>query len=322
MSKKRREKNMRARMKSRSLRRHNTHTSQSLSPAADMPSFADIKAPNGFRPLSMTQALMEFAAPLTEHVESDELDDVNAVMQVAGSIWNQTLPKTITSTARDELVEDIATRLDIDERDADQLVDELTERKHYLFPADMQPDDPRWVFMRKTVEYQIEKFDEDRLGLADEPLSADREDLAMLDALRRLDTSLGQGDAYDDWESLYFEVEKACYEQYFRWLTVKGVPEKQCREFPFCIETFLNFVYRYSGSSVLQISDFDLEEFLLDHLPRKVVIQPNDYVFWPPAMRLLYRFLLEKGYGQGAERIMSTISSIEPDFIAMLQKQL
>ena len=316
MSKKRREKNVLARIKARSARRHKKHPVQP-GPSA----FADMAAPDGFRPLSMTQALMEFAAPLTERFDSDGVDGVNTVMQVAISIWNLPFPANLTTADHEELVEDTAAALSIDERDADQLIDELIERKHYLFPADMQPDDPRWMFMRKTVEYRIEQFDEERLELSSEPLPADPDDVAMLDALRRLDACLEQGDAYDEWESLYFEVEKACCERYFYWLTAKGAAEEQGREFPFCIETFLNFVYRYSGSSVLWISDFDLEEFLLDHLPRKVVIQPSDYVFWPPAMRLFYRFLSEKGYGQGVERVTATISTIEPDFIALLQKQ-
>ncbi len=322
MSKKRREKNLLADIKAKGSRRRKNQASQPTESGSLISAFHDIEAPEGFRPVPMAQALMEFAHPLTEHAESETLADINSVMQLATGLWNLTLPKAVTHASKEELIENIAVALDIDERDADQLCDELIERKHYLFPDDIQPPDPRLAFMRNTVEYQIEPFDETQFALSNEPLAPDADDLSMLDALRRLDASLEQGDAYDDWESLYFEVEKACCDRYFVWLTAKGAPEKQCREFPFCIETFLNFVYRYSGSSILRMSEFDLEEFFREHLPRKVVIQPNDYVFWPPAMRLFYRFLSEKGYGHNAERLIAMLSSIEPDFIAMLRKQL
>ena len=34
----------------------------------------------------------------------------------------------------------------------------------------------------------------------------------------------------------------------------------------------------------------------MDWLMRKVMVKPPEYTQWPPALRLFYRFLSEKGY--------------------------
>lgn len=321
MSKKHRDKKLIARIKARTAHRKKKNISQGPVSLPFMPSFADIEAPEGFRPIAMSQALMEFATPLTDRLQSDDIDDINNAMQAAVQLWDFTLPKVTHNPPKDVIIENIAKTLQIDERDAATLCDELLERKHYLFPDDIQPDDHRILFMRKEVEYHIDAFDEAQLALSAEPIPADTDDLNMLDLLRRLDEDLDNGEAYDDWEDLYFQVEKACCDGYFKWLTAKGAPEQQGREFPFCIETFLNFVYRYSGVSIPRISEFDVEEFLMDHLPRKVMIQPNDYVYWPPAIRLFYQFLTEKGYCYDPKHLCKLISRAEPEFIDMLKHQ-
>lgn len=324
MSKKRREKKMIARIKAHGTRRRRKQQTPEIPimpPMFEMPSFADIEAPEGFRPITGTQALMEFAAPLHDYMSSGDIDAMNTLMQLATTVWNFTLPKVLDKPPKEEIVEEFAETLDIDERDAAHLVDELIERKQYLFPEDIQPEDYRIMFMRKEVEYLIAQFDEARLGLSDKPIPADSDDQKMLKALKKLDKQLKDGEEYDEWEELCFQVEDMCCAGYFRWLTAKGAPEQQCQEFPYSIETFLDFVYRYNGISVLDISDFDLEEFLMDHLPRKVMVQPNEYVNWPPAMRLFYTFLAEKGYCRNPDRICNLISSIETEFVDMLKKQ-
>ncbi len=147
-------------------------------------------------------------------------------------------------------------------------------------------------------------------------------DDAMLEQLRRLDGMLADGEEFDRWEDLYFEVEHACGERYFEWLNAKGVQEKYTNAFPYCIEIFLNFVYRHNVGTLEMVQYDELEDFLLYHLVREVAIRPEDYVLWLPAIRFFYRFLDEKGYQCDLQRIIRLMNDIEPEFLKFLKEVL
>jgi hypothetical protein len=59
----------------------------------------------------------------------------------------------------------------------------------------------------------------------------------------------------------------------------------------------------------------------MDYLLRKVMAQPPEYTQWPPALRLFYRFLADKGYLDDPEPTISDLYAIEPDFIALVQQR-
>jgi insertion element IS1 protein InsB len=59
------------------------------------------------------------------------------------------------------------------------------------------------------------------------------------------------------------------------------------------------FINRFAYGRAIWISDqliWNITEFFMDWLMRKVMVQPPEYTLWPPALRLFYRFLSEKGY--------------------------
>ena len=87
-----------------------------------------------------------------------------------------------------------------------------------------------------------------------------------------------------------------CCERYHHWLQAKGVPETLSQQFAFCLDPYLSFIYQYDAGSVLDVLPGALEEFFMDWLMRKVMVKPPEYTQWPPALRLFYRFLSEKGY--------------------------
>jgi hypothetical protein len=57
----------------------------------------------------------------------------------------------------------------------------------------------------------------------------------------------------------------------------------------------LTFVYQYNAGNVQDVWPDAIAEFFLDWLMRKVMVKPPEYPQWPPALRLFYRFLSEKG---------------------------
>ncbi|GAK57046.1 hypothetical protein U27_04010 [Candidatus Vecturithrix granuli] len=325
MSKKQQEKKLLAQIKSRlQKRRQHSAQQQSSMPFPDMlsqPAFADIEAPEGFRVVSMTQGLIEFAQPLMEQLQADGVEDMNIGMNLAVQIWNFAIPKGPIQQTKDDIVEQICAALKLDETDTLDLFEHLLERKAYLFPEEIQPKNSMTMFMRKEVAYSIAKFDEAELALSTEAIPPDQEDQVILDQLRQLDSMVADGEEYDAWESVYFRVEEGCCQRYNEWLIAKGSPAKQCREFPFCIEIFLNFVYRYTARTLCSVEYLDLEDFFTDHVLRKVVIQPNDYVYWPPALRLFYQFLHEKGYLDNSQHFIKMFHEIEPEFLDILKKR-
>ena len=296
-----------------------------ISPAALFrpPSLSSYEPPEGFRTITGTQAMMTFAEPLQELMQSQDLEAMNKVLGIATDIWNYTLPKVPVNQKKtqEELVEQICETFEMDETDAIDLFEQMLERKVYLFPDEIQPDDVRTMFIRKEREYRIEKFDESEFELSDEPLPPTSEDQEMLEKLFKLDEMIADGEDYDEWEDLYFKVEGACCTRYYEWLKAKNVPPKQANEFPYCLERFIEFVYRYDAGALNNVSLFEVEEFLLAHLLRKVMIQPEEYVYWPPAIRLFYRFLHEKGYLDDPQPFIELFSRVEPKFIELLQKQ-
>src|SRR5713101_9041359 len=58
-----------------------------------MPFSGEPDAPKGFRPVSTTQAMIEYAAPLMAYVEDGTVADPNDALQVGLLLWNSTLPE-------------------------------------------------------------------------------------------------------------------------------------------------------------------------------------------------------------------------------------
>ncbi len=271
----------------------------------------------------MMQGMMEFAEPIMAYVEDGTIEDANDALQVGLHLWNSTLlddPIGIRQS-RTELVDLIRNTLKLDRDEAEAFFDRMLERKAYLFPEDIQPEGGMTLFMRKEVEYLITQFEESQLNLSDEATPPDGEDYDFLNALHHLDAQIDVGEDYGEWEGNFFDMQELCCQRYQHWLQAKGVPETYHSQFTFCVETYLNFIYQYDEGNLKDVSRQVIEEFLMDYLLRKVMAQPPEYTQWPPALRLFYRFLAEKGYLDRAEWTMARWSAVEPAFIALVRQR-
>ena len=140
--------------------------------------------------------------------------------------------------------------------------------------------------------------------------------------LKTIDKYIYGGKDYSDWEDEYFLMEKEFNESFAIWLKKKGVPSKITRDFPFLSEIFLNFVYRYMHDDPIVIKSVKatyFEEFLFDHVLRKVMMEPHEHVNWPPVLKLLYIFLYEKEYLDNPASFIELIDDFEPRFIDALR---
>jgi hypothetical protein len=280
-------------------------------------------APKGFRPVSTTQAMIEYAAPLMAYVEDGTVADPNDALQVGVLLWNSTLPAVPVPMrqSRGEIVAHIETTLHMNRQEAEAFYDEMIERKAYLFPDEIQPEGAMTMFMRKEVEYLITPFEESQLSLSDEIIPPNDDDDTFRKALEELDARIDFGEDYGDWESDFFEMKDLCCKRYFHWLRAKGVPEPLSDQFSACLESYLTFIYQYDAGSVLDVLPDAIEEFFMDWLMRKVMVKPPEYTQWPPALRLFYRFLSEKGYLDDPEPILQGLYAIEPAFIALVKQR-
>ena len=130
------------------------------------------------------------------------------------------------------------------------------------------------MFMRKEVEYLITPFAESQLQVSDTPLPPEEDDRPFLAALRQLEVRIAAQVDYGAWEADFFAMEALCRQRYQHWLQAKGVPEPYSGEFPFCVETYLNFIYQSDAGTLREVSVEALAEFFLDYLLRKVMAKP------------------------------------------------
>ena len=88
-----------------------------------------------------------------------------------------------------------------------------------------------------------------------------------------------------------------------------------------CHKQLDTYYARFKERRWREVSLEALAEFFLDYLLRKVMAKPPEYTQWPPALRLFYRFLSEKGYLDDPEPLIAGLYAIEPDFIALVQQR-
>ena len=126
---------------------------------------------------------------------------------------------------------------------------------------------------------------------------------------------------YSDYESHYFSTRDQCVERFEKWLIQKGLIERR-QDFSSCLDPYLDFVYAYMHDEIVilkNISSLYIEEFLADYLLRKIMADPCEYVEWPPALKLFYRFLGEMGYLDNPNLFVDIFTAIEPEFVKTLR---
>ena len=294
-----------------------------LNPA---PPFSEIAAPEGFRPISISQALMTYADPIMAFFDNSSMGQINSAMKLAMGLWNYEITekegRENLEKTRDGIIREIKAALDMGDKEAAGFFDKMVERKTYLFPSDVQPEYPNIMFIRKEIRHVLPEFDHGKITFPKEPVPPDREDENLVEALRLLDQYIADGTDYGDWEDHYMNTEEQCRKRFRKWLEDKGLDEYG-GIFPFCVETYLNFIYRYAHEDAVclkTVSQACIDEFFSDHLLRKCMARPDEYVNWPPAIKSFHVFLQEKGYLEDPMPVIKAVDGIEPRFMEVLRK--
>jgi hypothetical protein len=314
---KRRQKAKQQKAKKRKLRLIKGGARDASGPAvAERPGMPYLGAPEGFRSISFSQAIMEYAAPLMEQAKNDKA--MNAALQLAGMFWNYALSVRdgkVDLKIEKEIVKGVKSVLGLNIEETQKLIQRMVARYQYLFPEDIQPKPPSsFMFIRKEVRHLIRPFDFGKLNISDRLIPSDADDQDAIDKLAQLDTLVMNQADYKQFELLLTEVKDRCEDRFRQWLIAKGLGE-HAEDFADCPVIFFDFVYGYMHDDVIvlkTVSDRYWMEFFEDFLIRKMMAAPAEYILWPPALKLFYRFLHEKGYLNNPDKVIGRIDKIEP----------
>ena len=292
----------------------------------DTPSLGDIQAPSGFRVVSYSQAMMEYAGPVLEGSESQDINALNERMQIAMKMWNYGIAGDLLPgprTPKEEIIRDISKVLKINNQQAAEFFKEMIEWKSLLFPEELQQKGVPFMVMRKEVSHLIAPFDLERINLSDKPIPPDQEDKKFINNLNKLDSFIMRRADYDEYEDLFTQVMEGCTEIFDKWLIAKGVEESR-QELVWFPETLCNFVYGYLHEDAFVLKSIPpgyLAVFFSDFVLRKVVIEPHLYTYIPASLKLFYKFLSEKKYLDNPVPVMTVIDEIEPHLIEILRER-
>ena len=300
-----------------------TRSSASNIQFEERPAVAAIDAPPGFRAVSMSQGLMEYAKPLMDFVEKGTVKELNDVFQIALPIWNYdiSLEKGNFKIDKKDIIKPISKILKLNTQDSAEFFDMMIQRKKHLFPKEIQPDDPMVVFMRKDEHYLVTEFNYNSLNISKEIYIPAKEDKKLVQLLDQMDDYINKSIEYDEWEDFYFNTVEKCKKRYKTWLEFRGLKEYS-EEFPYNIEIYLNFIYCYFHEDEInlkKVKSVNFVEFFTDYVLRKVMAEPHEYITWPPSIKLFYGFLKEIGYFDTPEKVIKLVDGFEPIFVKIIK---
>ena len=322
---KRRHKAKQQKVKKRKLRLIKSGTGAPEPAVIERPGMPHMGAPEGFRSISFSQAISEYAGPLLEKANDDNATE--AAFQLAGLLWNYSMSVRDGNTDKKiekEIVKGLKSTLRLNAEQAQELMQKMVTRYQYLFPKEIQPQPPSsFLFIRKEVRHIIRPFDYSKLNFTDSNIPPDTVDQEVIENLNQLDTLVMARADYNEFESLITEIKDGCEKRFQQWLIAKGI-EAFSEDFADCPLIFFDFIYGYMHDDVVilkTVTDRYWLEFFEDFLIRKMMINPPEYALWPPALKLFYRFLHEKGYLDNPDNMIAQIEQIEPYFIKVLKHQ-
>ena len=317
-----------AKAKEKAKKKRHVRMTKSPVQLIERPPLIEMGAPKGFITVSISQAIMEYAKPVMDKGASDT-KDLNKAMELVSSLWNLAISKQKDDPQEyrrwiDRVKTGAKNILNLEGEERNRFINKMVERQAHLFPEDVQPTPPSmFMYMRKEVSYLIAPFDYGRIKFkVDKEIPPDEEDLRIIGKIEELDRHMVKGSDYDEYEKLALSIEDECPKLFEKWLIAKGL-EDAPNEYSSCLDIYITFIYRYMHDDTVllkSVPDRYFIEFFEDFLLRKVVCEPFEFLYWPPALKLFYQYLAEKGYTKDTA-IIGKLDAMEPHFLEILQKR-
>ena len=293
----------------------------------ERPPISAMDAPKGFRATSTSQAIFDYAEPIMKHINPNDPEGMNLSFGLATQIWNYTL--TVEDGKEDiklkkDILKVLISKINMTPDDADKFIMAMIDRKNHMLPPDIQPEQTNVMYIRKEISHLIKEFDYSKIEIPDEPIPPDGKDKKLVDNIRRIDTYITDGVDYSEWEKDCIATEEECGRRFNKWLNDKGLHDEFVVDFPFHVEMFLTFVYRYFHDEIVLVKSVPEEyfaEFYLDFILRKVVAKAHEYILYMPSLKLFYKFLFEKQYIDDPEPFIRILDNLEPAFMKILRER-
>lgn len=294
------------------------------------PGISEMGAPDGFRAIGMAQAMMEYIKPLDEYYgkEPQSIDDLNNRMNISMLLWNHALEVEKgeePSSKQSDVAKTLSKALGLSAEQAEALRARMVERRSWLFPEEVQLKErtSSFMVMRKERLAEIKPFNYDKLQHTRDEIPASDEDRALIRKIEKLDRFMEEEADYGEYEKLLSETKDEAEKRYKQWLADRGFPAEH-HGLSGCLHIYFDFVYGYAHDHVVTLKTITLNyltEFSEDFLIRKVYGDPQEYVEWPPAIKLFYLFLKDKGYMEDIAATTSMINAMELRLMVILKKQ-
>jgi hypothetical protein len=249
-------------------------------------------------------------------------------MKISMLLWNHALEVEKgeePSTEKTEVGKALSDALGLSAEQAEALRARMVERRSWLFPGEVQPKErtSSIMIMRKESRAEIKPFNYDKLQHTRDKVAASDEDRALIRKIEKLDRFMEEEADYGEYEKLLSETKDEAEKLYKQWLVDRGFPAEH-HGLSGCLHIYFDFVYGYMHDHVVTLKTITLNyltEFFEDFLIRKVYGDPQEYVEWPPAIKLFYLFLKDKGYMEDIAAITSMINATELRLMSVLKKQ-
>jgi len=118
---------------------------------------ADIEAPDGFRAVSMSQALVTFTKPLLDDAADCDSKGLSEIFGISILIWNHEILEREGSNGAGEIKKKIMAAmkgiLGLRMAESEELLQKMLDRKRDLFPENIQPRLSPIMFMRKELSH-------------------------------------------------------------------------------------------------------------------------------------------------------------------------
>ncbi|KJU84684.1 hypothetical protein MBAV_003107 [Candidatus Magnetobacterium bavaricum] len=168
----------------------------------------------------------------------------------------------------------------------------------------------------------IEPFDYKSIEIVKSVIIADETDKTLMDVIRELDKIVERKTEYTEYEETLYTLASNCEDRFRKWLSDKGMDTENARGFASCISIYVRYIYGHKNDNLKNISIAYIDDFLTNHLLKTLIVEnPNEYVYYPPSLKLFYWFLYEKEYFVELSRIMNIIGKVEPYFMKVLRKE-
>ena len=133
---------------------------------------------------------MEYAGPVLETSESQDMNALNEKMQVAMLCWNHSIAGELVGPrfSDKEIIDKIGKVLKLSKQEASEFFKKMIERKSYLFPEELQQKGVSVMVMRKEISHLIAPFDLRWINFLEKPIPPNQKDKKFINNLNKLDS--------------------------------------------------------------------------------------------------------------------------------------